>query len=295
MTGEKSDISTQVNKNVQTFSTYRSNRAYLSHPGGPGAGWKPAVRSDLGHRVPPPSWRPRSRLKAGGTVRFVPQLYATKYLTRLLAFGKNITMPCAGPIRSRRFRPAPQHAHAIEDLRFIRETMENAASFTAVPGWGGVAMGLTALAAACVGPRPSRPQAWLITWLLAALCALALGALGMNWKARRAGTPILTRPGRKFLLSLGPPLLAGAVISLAIYSTGLTRLLPSVWLLLYGVGVMSAGTFSVRVVPAMGLCFMLAGIAALFCPAAWANAVMATGFGGLHILFGTIIARRYGG
>jgi hypothetical protein len=204
-------------------------------------------------------------------------------------------MRCAGPVRSRRLRPAPLNAHAIEDLRFIRETMENAASFTAVPGWGGVAMGLTALATACVAPRPTSATAWLITWLAAAPCAFAFGALGIYWKARRAGTPVLTRPGRKFVLSLFPPLLAGAVISLAIYSTGLGRLLPSIWLLLYGVGVMSAGTFSVRVVPVMGLCFMLAGIAALFCPAAWANAAMAAGFGGLHILFGTIIARRYGG
>ena len=173
--------------------------------------------------------------------------------------------------------------------------MENAASFTAVPGWGGVAMGLTALATACVAPRPSSAWAWLVTWLAAALCAFAIGALATYWKARRVGTPILTQPGRKFVLSLFPPLLAGAVISGAIYTTGLGRLLPGIWLLLYGVGVISAGTFSVRVVPVMGLCFMLAGVAAMFCPAAWGNAVMAAGFGGLHILFGTIIAWRFGG
>jgi hypothetical protein len=173
--------------------------------------------------------------------------------------------------------------------------MENAASFTAVPGLGGVAMGVTALATACVAPRPASAEAWLVTWLAAALCAFALGALALYWKARRVGTPVLTQPFRKCLLSLFPPLLAGAVISLAIYGTGQGHLLPCVWLLLYGVGVISAGAFSVRVVPVMGLCFMLAGIAALFCPAAWANAVMAAGFGGLHIVFGTIIARRYGG
>ncbi|MGO8817168.1 MAG: hypothetical protein ACLQVG_21200 [Terriglobia bacterium] len=204
-------------------------------------------------------------------------------------------MPCAGPVRSRRVRPAPLHAHAIEDLRFIRQTMENAASFTAVPGWGGVAMGVTAVAAACVAPRPTSSMSWLMTWLAAMLCALALGAVGIFWKARRVGTPVLTRPARQFLLSLFPPLLAGAVVSYAIYATPLSHLLPSVWLLLYGVAVMSAGTFSVRVVPVMGLCFMLAGFLAMFCPPAWANAVMAAGFGGLHILFGTIIARRYGG
>lgn len=116
-------------------------------------------------------------------------------------------MRCAGVVRSRRARPVPLHAHAIEDLRFIRETMENAASFTAVPGWGGVAMGVTALATACVAPRPTSHKAWAITWLAAALCAFALGALATYWKARRAGTPVLTRPGRKFMLNLFPPLL----------------------------------------------------------------------------------------
>ena len=156
-------------------------------------------------------------------------------------------------------------------------------------------MGVTALAAAALAPPPSSPQAWLITWMAAALVALAVGALGVYWKARRAGTPILTRPGRKFLLSLLPPLVAGAVISGAIYAIGGCHLLPGVWLLLYGVGVISAGAFSVRIVPVMGLCFLIAGILAVFCPAAWGNAVMGGGFGGLHILFGTIIARRYGG
>lgn len=156
-------------------------------------------------------------------------------------------------------------------------------------------MGVTAVATAFVAPRPTNPRAWIIIWLAAALAAFALGALAIFWKAQRAGTPVLTGAGRKFLLSLFPPLLAGGVISGAIYAAGLNRLLPAIWLLLYGVGVISAGTFSVRVVPMMGLCFMLAGVAALFCPAAWVNVVMALGFGGLHIVFGTIIARRCGG
>ncbi len=204
-------------------------------------------------------------------------------------------MPCPGPVRSRRVRPAPLPAHAAEDLRFIRETMQNAASFTAVPGWGGVAMGITALATACIAPPPSSARWWCFTWIIAALVAFSLGTLSVYWKARRVGTPILTRPGRKFLLSLFPPLAAGGVISAAIYVAGQGHLLPGIWLLLYGVGVISAGTFSVPVVPAMGLCFLLLGVAAMFCPAAWANAVMAVGFGAPHILFGLIIARRYGG
>jgi len=204
-------------------------------------------------------------------------------------------MPCAGPVRSRRSHPAPLHQHAIEDLRFIRKTMENAGSFTAVPGWGGVAMGGTALVATALAPTPGNRWAWLATWLAAGVCAFAIGALAVYDKARRAGTPVLTQPGRKFVLSFFPPLLAGAVLSGVLFRAGLANLLPGVWLLLYGAGVMSAGAFSVPVVPAMGLCFMLAGLAAQFCPGAWGNAVMAVGFGGLHILFGLIIARRYGG
>ncbi len=156
-------------------------------------------------------------------------------------------------------------------------------------------MGVTAVAAATFGPRPSNTRAWVITWLLAALSAFVVGALTIFWKARRKGTSIFTLPGRKFILSLLPPLLAGGILSYALFDAGLTRLLPGLWLLLYGVGVISAGAFSVRVVPVMGLCFILAGMGAVFLPAAWDNMVMATGFGGLHILFGFIIARRYGG
>jgi hypothetical protein len=214
-------------------------------------------------------------------------------------------MACSSPTHSRRFRPVPVNAHAAEDLRFIRETMENSASFTAVPGWGGVVMGATALAAACFAPalvpalastaNATNAAKWLTVWIAECLLALAVGAVAIGLKARRAGTPLLTRPGRKFLLSLFPPLLAGAVISLAMFRAGMVRLLPSVWLLLYGIGVISAGAVSVRVVPVMGFCFMLAGIAAAFCPVAWSNAVMAAGFGGLHVLFGAVIARRYGG
>ena len=156
-------------------------------------------------------------------------------------------------------------------------------------------MGGTALVATALAPTPGNRWAWLATWLAAGVCAFAIGALAVYDKARRAGTPVLTQPGRKFVLSFFPPLLAGAVLSGVLFRAGLANLLPGVWLLLYGAGVMSAGAFSVPVVPAMGLCFMLAGLAAQFCPGAWGNAVMAVGFGGLHILFGLIIARRYGG
>ncbi len=195
-----------------------------------------------------------------------------------------------------RFRSAPGvRQHAIENLRFIRETMERSTAFTAVPGWGGLAMGLTAVAASLVAARQAGPQSWLAIWLAEGSLAFAIGGWAALRKAKAADIPLLTGAGRKFALSLLPPIAAGAVLTAALYHAGLMKALPGLWLLTYGAGVLTAGTFSVRVVPVMGLCFMAAGSAALFCPAAWGNWFLAAGFGGLHIVFGLVIARRYGG
>jgi hypothetical protein len=189
----------------------------------------------------------------------------------------------------------PLQKYAIEDLRFIRETMESSRSFTAVPGWGGAAMGLTALAAAVVASRMPSATAWLLTWLGEGLLAALIGAAATVRKVRAARVPILFRPAQKFALSLAPPLIAGGLLTIAFYRAGLFSVMPGMWLLLYGVGVMTAGAFSVRVVPVMGLFLMLVGVAALFAPPAWGDWFLGAGFGAIQIVFGLIIARRYGG
>ncbi len=199
---------------------------------------------------------------------------------------------------STRLRPEDPPAlgnHAIEDLRFIRETMERSGSFTAVPGWGGVAMGITAFVAAWAASRQSAPEGWLVTWLVEALVALLLGGWAIGQKVKSASVPLLSGPAQKFALSLAPPMLAGGLLTVALYRAGDVAILPGAWLLLYGAGIMTGGAFSVKVVPMMGLCFMLLGAVALFCPASWGNGFMAAGFGGLQVIFGIIIARRYGG
>jgi hypothetical protein len=186
------------------------------------------------------------------------------------------------------------HARAMDNLSFIRSTMERATAFTAVPGWGGVAMGATALGATALAH--SRPPAeWLAVWLSASVIALAIGGWAMALKARRGGTSVLSYSGRRFVLSYVPPLAVGALLTLVLMRAGLYDALPGTWLLLYGTGVVTGGAFSVRVVPLMGLCFMALGAFALLLPSAWGEWLMAAGFGGLHIIFGLIIARRYGG
>ena len=198
--------------------------------------------------------------------------------------------------------PQPLHDRALENLRFIRDTMERAGSFTSVPGWGMVAVGLSALAAATVagavpasGADPGTAARWIGVWLLEAVIALVLGGATLARKARLANDPLLSGPGRRFASSFLPPLVAGALLTLALYRALQFSLLPGTWLLLYGVAVATAGAFSVRVVPLMGLCFMGLGAAAFIAPLAWGHVLLAVAFGGLHIVFGTIIARRHGG
>jgi hypothetical protein len=198
-------------------------------------------------------------------------------------------------IRAPREEPPALHTRAMDNLRYIRETMEGAAAFTGVPGWGGVAMGVTAIAAAAIASRQADRELWLGTWISEALLSFSIAAWAVVRKARRAAIPLLSKPGRKFALSFSPPMIAGLLLTIALHRSGLDALLPGAWLLLYGAAVANAGAFSVRIVPAMGLGFMLCGACALFSPAAWADTWMAAGFGGLHILFGLVIARRHGG
>lgn len=192
-------------------------------------------------------------------------------------------------------RPPALHVHAMDDLRFIRQTMEEAGSFTAVPGWGTVAIGASALAAALVASLQHAPAMWVAVWMAEAAVALAIATATMSRKARGAGLSLFSGPGRRFALSFAPPLFAGALLTFVLFAAGRTSVLPGLWLLLYGTGVVTGGAFSVRIVPVMGLCFMLAGSIALFLPAAWSNPVMAAGFGLIHVLFGVLIARRHGG
>lgn len=197
--------------------------------------------------------------------------------------------------RATRLRPAVTASNALDDLHFIRQTLENSGSFTAVPGWGMVGMAATALVAAGAAWRQAQFERWMIVWLAEGVVALALAMVAMRQKARRAQVPLFSGPGRRFLLNFMPPMLVGAVLTAAMYRGGSLHAIPGMWLLLYGTAVVSGGAFSVRIVPVMGSCFMVLGGLALLAPGAWENWFMLSGFCGLHAVFGWLIARRHGG
>lgn len=223
------------------------------------------------------------------------ELYSAKYLTQAKPLLFLLSMPPAVPLRSPSRAPVALDARAADNLRYIRETIERASEFTAVPGWGGLAAGYTALLAAAIAARQTTPRAWLATWLIEALVAVAVAGAAAARKAHRARTPLFAGPGRKFALSFAPPLFAGALLTVVLFRAGDVAALPGMWLLLYGAAIVAGGAFSVRVVPVMGFCLMVLGAGALFSPAAWGDLYMAAGFGVLQIVFGWLIARRYGG
>jgi hypothetical protein len=185
--------------------------------------------------------------------------------------------------------------HAAENLQFIRHAMERSATFTAVPGAGGAAMGAIGLAAAAAAAWQPSAERWLVVWLAAAAVALVVGVVAMRRKAARIGAPITGAPGRRFALSLSAPLLAGAAMTYGLWMHGAWALMPAAWLLLYGTGVLTGGAFSVAPMRVLGLLFMALGALALVTPPAWGNALLAVGFGALQVAFGLYIARRHGG
>jgi hypothetical protein len=191
--------------------------------------------------------------------------------------------------------PPSLQAHALDNLRFIRETMARAGSFTAVSGWGQVTVGLVALATAFLASRAPTPEVACRCWLGAAGVSLVVAACAIALKARATRTPLFSAPATKFASCFAPPLLAGAILTIVLYRAALFDSLPGVWLLLFGVAVMTGGAFSVRVVPIMGICFMALSVIAFAAPASLGNLLLAAGFGVVHVVFGIIIAVKYGG
>lgn len=185
------------------------------------------------------------------------------------------------------------HERAADNLAFIRSTMERAATFTAVPGVGGALMGLVAVILGT--PLINQPidQAWVRSWLVAMIVAMPLGATAMIWKSRKAKAPLFTGVGRKFLLAYIPPVLAGGILTLPLYNSA-PHLLPGLWLLCYGSGIVGGGITSIRAIPVMGAFFFLFGIVAALQPDL-GGLFMVLGFGGLQILFGILIAVKHGG
>ncbi len=184
---------------------------------------------------------------------------------------------------------------AVDNLRFIRETMERSAIFTSVPGYGGMLMGATAVGASVFAWQAANYRNWLIIWLTEASLAFAIGFLTLWQKSKTSNASLTSAPARKFALCFAPPMVAGIILSGLFYRLDLFEFLPTVWLTLYGTAVVCGGISSVKIVPIAGWCFIAFGLISVFMPPGYGDLMMALGFGGLHLVFGLVVARKYGG
>ena len=200
------------------------------------------------------------------------------------------TQPHSSPDRA----PIALHQRAIDNIRYIRETMERATSFTAISGLGYVLVGVTATGAAAFAATLATPEQWLAVWTLELVVAGLLSVGFTARKARSLGVPLRSQTGRKLVLAFAPPMVVGGLLTAAAYVSGDLHLVPGIWLALYGAGVMTGGAYSVPVVPIMGAAFIVLGGVALLTPVS-GDLLLAVGLGGLHMVFGLIVWRRYGG
>ncbi len=185
---------------------------------------------------------------------------------------------------------------AIDNLQFIRETMERSAVFTSVPGYGGALMGATAVVAAYfANNQQPLTKDWLTVWLVEAFLAFAIGVLAMWQKSKLANVPLISAPAKKFARGFLPPLLCGVFITLGLWRFGHFEMMIPVWIICYGAAVVCGGAFSVKIVSVLGWCFIALGAVAFALPEGFGNLMMGLSFGVLHIVFGAIIARKFGG
>jgi hypothetical protein len=133
---------------------------------------------------------------------------------------------------AQRSAPPTIGGHAADNLRFIRQAMERSATFSAIPGVGGMMMGAVGVLAAAVASRQPTADRWLLTWLGAAVVAAAIGLATMTRKATRAGVALSGANARRFAAALAAPFVAGAALTYGLWATHTYSVMPSAWLLL---------------------------------------------------------------
>ena len=192
------------------------------------------------------------------------------------------------------------HLHAMDNISYIRATMDRSSQFTDVPGWGLVIVGVLATLGSYIATLHLTTYWWVNTWITIGVISMGIGVVAMRLKANKVKAKLFSAPGRRFLLCFAPTIVAGMALTDLIF----WELLPGMWLLMYGLAVMTAGVFSKPIVPFLGLPFFTLGIITMQLPDLFtpligtyttADLFMVMGFGVCHIIYGLIIALRHGG
>ncbi len=197
---------------------------------------------------------------------------------------------------------------AREHLRVIRQTMERSTKYSTLSGLSGVLIGLVAIVGVwlthLISPPDSILEAWLLSpgyplhvgiiWLAVLALAIAIDFVANKRRAARVGKTVMSPIGGHIILAALPAFFGGAVLTYFLLQHNLAFSVWGVWMLCYGLAICAVGLFSVKPVSVLGGAFVLAGAVTLLLPPSAQLPMMALTFGGFHIGYGILMARRHG-
>jgi len=212
---------------------------------------------------------------------------------------------------------------AQDRIQEIQRIMERATLWTILPGTASVIGGLLVLVGcgvsclmfrligdpqfslidfACLLQLPLNTQiAFCVMWFLIVVAGFVLEIHFAQVQAKRQGVSTKGRPAKLTVLSLTPSIIIAMVLTVKFLIP--TELRPHeiqyigpIWMMLYGIGVYTAGLFSIRAPRILGLAFIAAGIASLLVFQQYGVVTVALSFGLLHIVFGlTVLGKQRAG
>lgn len=180
-------------------------------------------------------------------------------------------------------------SHAAATLRYIRSSMDSAGSVV-VPGSTAAVAGAFGLSAAALCSIPQLRDAWLVVWIVAALVTVTIGGMLLLRHSPSGAITIAGSPIRKFVLCFAPPVLAGAILTAALWRHAAPQLIPGTWLVLYGCAHVSASVATRAQLAVTGTAFLVLGLVAFVTPVEWHMILLALGFGATHLLLAYLIA-----
>jgi hypothetical protein len=203
---------------------------------------------------------------------------------------------------------------SIEDIKAIRKIMEESSRFLSLSGLSGVFAGVTAIAGALVAyffildngsihyddyfrSLPAN-ETFSLKWQLIADAALVL-VLSVLFslyfslkKAKRDGKNIWTPVSKRLLINLLIPLVTGGVFTIVLLFQNHIQLIIPVFLIFYGLALVSAGKFTYGEIFYLGILEIITGLVSAFVPG-WGLIFWIFGFGILHIIYGLAVYRKY--
>jgi hypothetical protein len=176
---------------------------------------------------------------------------------------------------------------AEQTLSLIRTLMERSARYTNFSGHAGIAAGVVTLIGCALRYWFQTP--FLPTWMGVLVAAAGASIFFTAIMARANGEPVWTRQARTIVQALTPALVAGLVLTAILVRIGQERLLPGVWMLLWGVGALAMSLFTPRTFSLLGVSFMALGALTLLVDPGNDILSMGMSFGAIHLVYGVVL------